>query len=155
MELSFPLVLLTLAAGILLIAIEVFVTPGVGVKGLLGVLLVIGAVVIAFAQHGVARGGLVLGVAMLAIVAGGWVAKVTIGRRLVLRDQVASDVALEPTIGRSVGERGVALSALRPSGIARFGDLRLDVTCEGEFVEPGTSVVIEAVRGNKVIVKRE
>jgi membrane-bound serine protease (ClpP class) len=153
-ELSFPLVLLCLAAGILLLAIEVFLTPGAMIKGVLGLLLIATAVIIAFTQHGPERGSLVLGLALAVLVGGGWVAKATMGRRLVLRDHVASDPALETSLATLVGQRGVALSALRPSGIARFGDVRVDVTCESEFVDANTPVVVASVNGNRVVVKR-
>lgn len=154
-ELSFPLVLLCLASGILLLALEVFVTPGALVKGLIGLVLIAAAVIIAFTQHGPARGSLVLGLALAVLVGGGWIAKATVGRRLVLREHVKSDPALEISLAALVGQRGVAITPLRPAGTARFGDMRVDVTCESDFVDADTPVVVAAVKGNRVVVKRE
>ena len=152
-ELSFPAVLLLLGAGALLIAIEVFVTPGMHVKGLLGLACVAGAVVLAFAQHGPAKGSLVLGLALLVLASGGWVAKVTFGRRLVLRQSLPADLEVESDLAHLVGERGLAVSPLRPSGMARFGERRVDVTSEPEFLEAGTAVVVVAVDGSRVRVE--
>jgi membrane-bound serine protease (ClpP class) len=53
------------------------------------------------------------------------------------------------------GESGVAESFLRPAGIARFGNRRVDVMSEGDFIERGEKVVIVRVEGNRVIVRKE
>lgn len=153
-ELSFPLVIACLGAGILFLAIEIFVTPGVGVKGLIGLLLIVTAVVIAFQQHGPAKGSLVLGMAIVVLVAGGWIAKVTVGKRLVLNESLPEDPAPLADLAGLVGATGVALSPLRPSGIARFEERRVDVTAESEFIEAGSPVTIVEIQGNKVLVKR-
>ena len=109
---------------------------------------------IAFTQHGAAKGSLVLGVALVVLAGGGWIAKVTIGRRMVLFDSLPEDRALEVELAGLVGQGGSAVSALRPSGIARIGDARVDVTCESEFIEAGSPVVVIGIQGNKVLVKR-
>lgn len=153
-ELSFPLVLACLAAGVLFLAMEVFITPGVGVKGLIGLLLIVAAVIIAFTQHGAVKGSIVLGTAVVVLVAGGWIAKVTVAKRMVLRDSVGDDPALEVELAGLVGKQGSAVSMLRPAGIARFDDLRVDVTAESEFIEAGTPVIVVGIQGNKVLVKR-
>jgi membrane-bound serine protease (ClpP class) len=54
----------------------------------------------------------------------------------------------------SSGAVGMAESMLRPAGIARFGDQRIDVVAEGEFLEKGTPVVVRRVEGYRVIVNR-
>lgn len=53
-----------------------------------------------------------------------------------------------------VGSRGVAISALRPSGIATFEGRRVQVSTEGEFIAAGSTVQIVAAKGSKVVVKR-
>jgi membrane-bound serine protease (ClpP class) len=52
------------------------------------------------------------------------------------------------------GEKGVAESFLRPAGIAKFGDKRIDVVSEGDFIEQGSEIVIVRVSGNRVVVKK-
>jgi len=54
----------------------------------------------------------------------------------------------------SVGESGVALSILRPSGNARFGDAIVDVITRGEFIEPASPVRVLAIEGSRVVVAR-
>ena len=43
---------------------------------------------------------------------------------------------------------------LRPSGKARFGDLLIDVTADGFFIEPDSLVEVVDVQGPRVIVKQ-
>jgi membrane-bound serine protease (ClpP class) len=54
----------------------------------------------------------------------------------------------------SVGANGVALSILRPSGNAKFGDAIVDVITRGEFIEPATSIRVLAIEGSRIVVAR-
>src|SRR5690606_30963900 len=52
-----------------------------------------------------------------------------------------------------LGERGVALSPLRPAGTAEIGGRRVDVMTEGSFVPAGEPVEVVSVRGSRVVVR--
>jgi len=54
----------------------------------------------------------------------------------------------------SVGETGVALSTLRPSGNARFGEAIVDVITRGEFIEPASAIRVLAIEGSRIVVAR-
>ncbi len=54
-----------------------------------------------------------------------------------------------------VGARGVAETDLRPSGTARIRERRVDVVADGEFVSRGSRVIVVAVEGARVVVRRE
>jgi len=58
----------------------------------------------------------------------------------------------EPAAPVTTGERGRAVSPLRPVGQARFGTRIVDVVAQGEFVPVGAPVRIVEVRGNRVVV---
>jgi membrane-bound serine protease (ClpP class) len=51
-----------------------------------------------------------------------------------------------------VGNRGVALSALRPSGVALVEGKRVSVVTDGEFISSGAAVEVVAAKGSRVIV---
>ena len=51
------------------------------------------------------------------------------------------------------GERGVAITILRPSGKAQFGDRMVDVISDGPFIESGRAVQVIEVNGNRVVVR--
>ena len=53
----------------------------------------------------------------------------------------------------AVGDRGVALSPLRPAGKARFGEAYLDVLTEGFFVDGGRPVRIVEICGSRIVVE--
>ena len=52
-----------------------------------------------------------------------------------------------------MGQEGVALTDLRPSGTAEFGDKRLDVVTDGKYVQAGQKVRVIKVSGFQTIVE--
>jgi membrane-bound serine protease (ClpP class) len=52
------------------------------------------------------------------------------------------------------GVTGVALSALRPGGIARIGGERIDVVTQGEYIPAGAAIVVIADQGYRRVVRR-
>lgn len=66
-----------------------------------------------------------------------------------------SDRTVSSPVSISVGESGVALSILRPSGNARFGESIVDVITRGEFIEPTSPIRVLAVEGSRIVVGRQ
>jgi membrane-bound serine protease (ClpP class) len=52
-----------------------------------------------------------------------------------------------------IGDRGVALSALRPAGVALVQGKRVSVVTDGEFIPPGGSVEVVEAKGSRVVVR--
>jgi membrane-bound serine protease (ClpP class) len=50
--------------------------------------------------------------------------------------------------------RGIAVTDLRPSGMAEINMKRLDVVTDGEYIEVNTPVVVTGVTGNRIIVQK-
>ena len=149
------LIVVLFAAGFLLIAAEVFV-PGF-IVGTLGFLCLAASVGLVFYHHG-AFAGTVAAVAVSAVSVGGMVIwlnifpKTFIGRRIVLSRSIAS----EPPQGSGlIGLSGIAITDLRPSGLARIDGKRVDVTAVGEFLEEGAPIEVVAADGLRVAVRRK
>ncbi|MBN1815799.1 MAG: hypothetical protein JW828_00470 [Sedimentisphaerales bacterium] len=53
----------------------------------------------------------------------------------------------------NVGDTGRAITRLRPAGEADFDGRVVDVVSQGEFIEAGKSVRILEIRGNRVVVR--
>ncbi|MCC6406198.1 MAG: hypothetical protein IT453_03455 [Planctomycetes bacterium] len=53
-----------------------------------------------------------------------------------------------------IGKEGVAESMLRPAGVARLENRRVDVVTRGEMIQPGERVRVLEVEGNRVVVAR-
>jgi membrane-bound serine protease (ClpP class) len=51
-----------------------------------------------------------------------------------------------------LGRTGHAVTVLRPSGAAEIDGVRLDVVTEGEFLDPGTPVIVIRVEGGRIVV---
>jgi membrane-bound serine protease (ClpP class) len=78
------------------------------------------------------------------------------GRRLVLDTGMAADLGYvsAPESDRQWrGHTGVALSPLRPAGIAEIDGTRLDVVSDGGFIDAGTSIEVTRVEGNRIVVR--
>ena len=52
-----------------------------------------------------------------------------------------------------VGKEGIALTDLRPSGTGLFGEERIDVVSESQWVERGSSIRIIASEGYRQVVR--
>ena len=165
---------LLFAAGVALIATEIFVLPGFGLAGVAGVLALGASVVLALVgsdltfswEIGVLPGALTrVGIALTATVvlfaiAAWYLPYTTLFRRLVLEtaiDSTAFDAAAvqAPKSDPLEGQTGVALTPVRGSGKARFGDRTLDVIAEGRVIDKGERVVVVEARKGRVLVAPE
>jgi membrane-bound ClpP family serine protease len=53
-----------------------------------------------------------------------------------------------------IGKTGTTVTALHPSGIALVEDKRMDVVSSGEYIGKLTPVIVTAVTGNQIVVKK-
>jgi len=149
--------LLFLTLGILLVAIEIVLIPGVGLVGLLGFALMTYGVYLSWANYGPMWG-------IISLLGGGIGAAITVfgfmrsplGKRLVLSNQQVGEPSdLPERANELVGNQGMALTDLRPSGMVQIQGERLDVVAlDGEYIEKGTTVEVVRIAQNSVIVTR-
>jgi membrane-bound serine protease (ClpP class) len=79
------------------------------------------------------------------------------GRRLVLDTEMPADAGYssEPAADHQLLRRsGIALSPLRPSGVAEIDGARVDVVSDGTFVDAGAAVEVIRVDGNRIVVRQ-
>ena len=153
-----PALIITLVVvGFLLIAAEVFL-PGL-IVGTIGFLLLVTSVVLVFVGYGTSAGVLAAfligSLTFTAFIV--WLnifPRTFIGRLLMLRTRQPADRTAESN-RTLVGATGEALTPLRPSGTARLGGKRVDVTAVGEFLDPGTIIEVVAADGLRVAVRRK
>ena len=77
-------------------------------------------------------------------------------RSMVLKQQARSEDgfhAAPQDLGSLVGRRGVATSALSPSGVALIGGKRVSAITSGEFIERDTEVEVVEVHGSRIVVQ--
>ncbi len=157
--------IILLALGLLAIAVEVFVLPGFGIAGILGICFLGGATVLALVGTAPTGADLVnafsiLGVSL--VVTGAvffaWLRHLPNSDRfsgLLLHDGVASGEGYisAPQRDDLVGASGKTLTDLRPSGTAEIAGERIDVVTEGEFVKAGATVTVIRAEGYRHIVR--
>jgi membrane-bound serine protease (ClpP class) len=169
--------------GIILLLTEFFVIPGFGITGVLGILFIIAGLIGMLVRNSpsewpVPRGdfewqvfiegalGLLVGVGLFLVTA--WLLtkhlpKLSAFAGLALvpasakkGDEFEASMTVSPEAAGQklkVGDRGEVIAKLRPAGKARFGEAVVDVVCEGEFIDNGTTIEIIEIRGNRVVVR--
>ena len=54
-----------------------------------------------------------------------------------------------------VGTQGNAVTDLRPAGIAVINGKRVDAVTRGEYLEKNTAIIVTAVTGNQIVVRKK
>ena len=159
--------IILLGIGLILVLVEAFVIPGFGIAGIGGTLAIMASIYLSLvssvstqADFGVAAG--ILSTAILVVIVAGWAIIRSLprsGRFTKSGIMLAEDTSNErgyisaATRAELVGTTGIAMTDLRPSGTAAFGDERLDVVTDGEWVSAGTPVKVIRSEGYKHVVR--
>jgi membrane-bound serine protease (ClpP class) len=165
--------------GMVCLALELFVFPGFGIFGMSGILLMLGSIVMAshtfvwptqeYEYREMGYTLIQLTLALVAVAGGAvilarYLPSLPFLNRLVLKPEPwsvaeSADPLSKPSLegydslAFLVGETGRTTSPLRPTGKARFGNLLIDVTADGFYVESDSLVEVVDVQGTRVIVK--
>lgn len=150
-------VLILFIFGIALMLVEAFI-PGFGVFGIAGLISTLASIVLAAVS--VQTGMLMLMISLVlavafAVFAFRFFAKRGALRHIILSEQEKPDLGYVAPLDQKnlVGQQGIAVTALRPSGTAMIGEKRIDVVSEGAFIPPGEAVIVDRVEGVRVIVR--
>jgi membrane-bound ClpP family serine protease len=150
------LIITLILLGILLLAIEVLIIPGFGFAGIIGLLSIIGAVILAFVEYGQVTGLAVLGGVILITSLSTWLMlRSGTWKKISLRDTIGSKVDTAPEEkGLVAGAQGVTISRLAPGGKARFGHTDVEVYSRSGIINNGSKVEILNTDESKIIVKQ-
>jgi len=143
--------------GFILVVVEMF-HPGFGVPGIAGtVLLLLGVVITAKSVLDVLIMLVIvftiLGCALTVVLK-----SVTTGRlskSLVLHSAQNKEGGYIGTedLNYFLGQEGITITILRPSGIGDFKGIKLDVVSQGEFVSKDKAIKIVKVEGRRIVVE--
>jgi membrane-bound serine protease (ClpP class) len=143
-------IILLFALGLSLIVAEIFLV-GV-VLGLIGLACVLVSIYFGFERSSAIGWTLVaITLASVPVLAFLWVK--VINRVLAMKFTQAGYTSAQTEYKDLVGQEGVALTVLRPAGMARFGDKKVDVVSEGEVIDRDSRVRVIEVKGNRVVVR--
>lgn len=149
--------LICVVFGIILLIIEGII-PGFGVAGMLGIILTIASIVICAVSYGpLATIGLtvVMGAVLILIISISIrsLRSGKLNKSIVLNENMHDSKAVEPD-QRLIGKTGITLCELRPSGIVKIDDKRIDVVSDGEFIPKGEKIYVDSIVDFNIIVKR-
>lgn len=154
---SWGLILLFIA-GMILLAIELFLIPGFGVTGFAGITLALTSLFLSFENPTIGMYGV-----SLALLVG--VATVIVMFRYFGHSKAWSKIALHTTQTKEngylapvirtelIGLEGEALTTMRPAGTALIDGERVDVVSEGGYIDKGSKIKVIKVEGTRVIVR--
>jgi len=159
--------LLLAGAGIILLGLEIFVLPGFGIAGVLGIGAILAGLVLSLVGTGdrseiilIAAGRVVFSL-LTAVVASlvllRFLPRLPLGRRLILETGLGSGQqhgSAPESDRRWLGKKGRASSALRPAGIAEIEGERVDVVSDGELIDAGQPIEVTRVDGNRIVVRQ-
>ncbi len=158
--------ILIFGAGVVLIALEVFVIPGFGIAGILGTGAILGAAVMGmvgqvptFDQVFNAAGLVSLSIILVGVATWALVRHLPRSERfsgLFLRASTSRETGYLSMPPREdlIDALGVTSTDLRPTGVAIINDERIHVVTEGPWLEAGTPIRVLEVASGRVLVRR-
>ncbi len=174
-DLAGSLEIVLFVSGLALLALELFVIPGFGFAGILGIAMMLLSLVLASTSFsvpqsesevwqmasGIGRIMLAFGLfGVLAFTASKYLGQLPFLRGMVLEPSAATPdeeiggapADLPEELAELVGARGLAASTLRPAGRMQIGERFYDVVAQGEFIAAGAEIeVVEAARTRIVV----
>jgi len=161
--------------GLILILMEVFVIPGFGVTGIIGIVCMLAALALVtfneipttWSDAGKVGGkmatymmGMFASVGLAFLIAR-YLPNIPYANRLILippselpgaetEPPVLPGVALAASL---LGAVGTAVTVLRPAGSVRFGEQFIDVVTDGGYIPAGARVQVIEVEGTRIVVK--
>lgn len=153
--------ILCFIAGMVALVLEAFM-PGFGVPGIAGILLETIAIGLAWFHIGPGAALImtVIALAMMALAISMSLRSITKGRLsksdMILKDtESASDgYRTSDDMQAFVGLSGETSTILRPTGMAIFNGVKLNVVSDGDFIPSGTPVKVIRVEGSRILVQK-
>ncbi len=165
-------------AGVVFLIVEIFVIPGWGVSGLLGLALVFCSAVMASQDFVVPASSrqwnqllttllIMLCSGCVVIIAAFFITKkfgaLPMFNRMILapRSEAIAEASTDSKTGKplptthpdvSVGDWGKSESLLRPAGRAVFNGRSFDVVSDGSYIQPKAQIKVVEIQGNRIVV---
>lgn len=154
-------IILCFIVGVGLLVAEVFM-PGFGIAGISGIVLEGVSIVLTYLKYGglAALGLTIVILAVIGIAISMSLRSATKGRLskspIILKTSETAAEGYSATADMDVflGKEGDTLTVLRPTGMAEFDGVKLNVVSDGEYIPKGTRVRVSRVEGARVVVRR-
>ncbi len=164
--------ILLFIVGIIFLVLEIFLIPGFGVLGILGIIFMISGLAFSlvlndFFDFNVTSGERltnsfllvlisIIGAVTLSVIFGGNILKTKVFKRLVLQDEQQSAQGYQvnkPGI-ELLGKTGFAKTDLRPSGRIEVDGAWYEAVSNDGFIEHGTPIIVTKIENYNLIVRK-
>lgn len=147
------LIVFLFVAGAVLMLLEPFFPTLIA--GMLGLMCWAGGVVLVYARHGATAGHFTFAAVLALGLAGTWFYFSKLPSSRLARPFLSDRVIPPASAGKPhlVHQAGIALTPLRPGGVAEIAGERVDVVTSGEALERGAALVVMSVEGSRILVR--
>lgn len=150
---SWLLIIILIVLGLLFLLLEILVIPGITFAGIIGFGLVFVGLWQTYVSKGIIAGHITLGSTVLVTIlilyysfkAGTW-------KRMALKSTVDGKIDQLEGLNINVGDTGLSVSRLAPSGKAMINNDIIEVHTFGEFIDQEKEVKVISIKNNKIIV---
>jgi len=169
LELASAFEIVIFVVGVILLLLEIFVIPGFGIVGVLGIIMIIAGLFLGLigdfsitdtndlsnAIIQLASSFVMTGAAVFVL--SKFLPKTKVWNNLILQTNISSTSGYASNLDLTalIGAEGVALTDLRPSGTAIINNKRVDVVTDGEYIKNGAIIVVNFIQGSKVVVEEK
>lgn len=148
-------IIILILVGILMLLLEVLVIPGSGFAGVIGFVLMVAGIWLAYSREGIYEGNITLAVTvgvnllllLLALRSKTW-------KKAMLKTEIKGKVR---TINRQqlmIGDKGITVSRCAPMGKASFEDKFYEVSALSDFIDENEVIKVVKISGSKIFVKQ-
>ncbi|RLD33317.1 MAG: hypothetical protein DRI88_09290 [Bacteroidetes bacterium] len=149
-----PVIIILILVGLLMLLLEILVIPGSGVAGIVGFILMAAGIWLAYTRQGIYEGHITLAVTLginlvglvLALRSKTW-------KKAMLDTRIDSKARTFKSVDLKVGDKGKTISRCAPMGKAVFYDQFFEVSALAEFIDENSEIEIVKIAGNKIFIK--
>ena len=149
------LIITLMIIGLILILSEIFLVPGIGVAGILGILSISGSSYWAFSEFGTTPGIIVTAVNVAILITMTVIAfRANTWKRLSLNTNIESKAVADDAAIARIGDVGKATTRLAPSGTVRFDAGKVEARALEGMIDSGAEVEVVLIEDGKIYVKQ-
>ena len=149
---SIGFVITLMILGVLLLLAEIFLVPGVGLAGFLGIASLVGSSYYGFMIGGPTGTLVTIANALIVLILIVIMLRAKTWKKFELKDTIDSK-SLSVREDVEVGDRGLTVTRLAPMGTARIGGRTCEVTAFEGMLAQGTEVEVIMIEKGKIYVK--
>ncbi len=145
--------LVLIGIGLLLMLLEVFVIPGVGIAGVVGIIATIIGIVLAFNVDTVMGWWVLSATSVLSGILLWFSLRANTWDRFALHSEIDGKSSINMS-APELGAIGKTITRLNPIGKARFDSGVFEVTAQNQLIDDHTSVRVVSLSDQKIIVEQ-